>query len=427
MVQALVTPARPLKGRVAVPGDKSIAHRALLCGALANGWTRICGIPPSADVAATLRAINACGVQSQRNGDVVIVHGLGPQAWRQDAGVIDCANSGTTMRLLMGALCGIGVAATLAGDESLSRRPMLRVAQPLRAMGARITVSSDGSAPVRIEPSNTLSGVEIELSTPSAQIKSALLFAGLFASGRTTLFGRVDSRDHSERMLPQFGARIECGPGRIMLEGGAPLHGAFIEVPGDASSAAFWIAAALVTPGSELLVERVSLNQTRTGFIRVLKRMGALIETRVARTQPEPIGCVRVTAGRMHATDVLPQDIPQMIDELPVLAVLATQAHGTTTVRGASELRVKESDRIANVAQMLRAFGAEVETFDDGFRIAGPQRLRAARIDPHGDHRVAMSAAVAAMCAADQTTISQAECVAISYPSFFSTLAELAG
>lgn len=427
MPDVTISRAHGLRGSAAVPGDKSIAHRALLCGALAGGWTRIAGVPRNADVSATIRALNDCGVQTQRNDDAVVVHGAGRQNWLADGKVIDCANSGTTMRLLMGILAGMPASVRLIGDTSLSKRPMRRIAEPLEQMGARVALSGSGVAPVDIRGSQQLQGIDYDLPVPSAQMKTALLLAGLAADGGTRLRGRLDSRDHTERMLPQFGAALDVRDGEIAIAGGQRLRGAFIEVPGDPSSAAFWIAAALVTPESRIEVRDVCLNRTRTGFIDVLSRMGAWIETHVRRNEPEPVGTVIAETSELRGVTLSERDVPALIDELPLLAVLASQAQGETIVRGAGELRVKESDRIEAIAGALRAMGAEIETFSDGFAIAGRQQLRGAAIDPCGDHRIAMAASIAALCAHGETIIRDAECVGVSYPSFFMTLRSLGG
>ena len=410
-----------LRGTIRVPGDKSIAHRALLIGAIANGWTRIAGVPRSADVSATIRALGNCGVQIQRNEDAVIVNGGGREGL-QAGGSIDCANSGTTMRLLMGVLASHQGTVRLTGDASLSRRPMRRVAEPLQRMGANVRLSANGVAPLDVTGSAQLQGIDYELPVASAQIKTALLLAGLGAHGQTRLHGKLGSRDHTERMLPRFGAKLEVSDDEITIEGGQRLRGTFVEVPGDPSSAAVWIAAALMTRDSEIVLQDVSLNPTRTGFLDVVRRMGADVETSLRRSEPEPIGTIRVRSSSLHGVRIDADEIPAIIDELPLLAVLATQAHGRTQVRGARELRVKESDRIDALAHMLQAMGADVETFEDGFSIEGPQELRGATIDPRGDHRIAMAAAVAALAARDTTTILDAECVGVSYPSFFSVL-----
>ena len=419
-------PARELRGTIRVPGDKSIAHRALLLGAMANGWTRIAGVPRSADVSATIRALGACGVQIQRNEEAVIVNGGGRDALRAAGATIDCANSGTTMRLLMGVLASHSGTVRLVGDESLSRRPMRRIAEPLQKMGAGVELSGNGVAPLSFTGSESLHAIDYELPVASAQLKSALLLAGLAANGRTRLRGKLGSRDHTERMLPRFGAALDVSRDEIAIEGGQHLRGTFVEVPGDPSSAAVWIAAALVTPGSEITLQDVSLNPTRTGFLEMTRRMGAAIETTERRSEPEPIGSVRVRSAALQSITIGAAEVPAVIDELPLLAVLATQAHGRTEVRGAAELRVKESDRIDAIAEALGAMGAQVEVFDDGFAIEGPQQLHGALVDPQGDHRIAMAAAVASLAARGATTIFDAECVGVSYPSFWRTLRSVA-
>jgi 3-phosphoshikimate 1-carboxyvinyltransferase len=414
-----IEPGTPFRADVRVPADKSIAHRAFLCGAMAHGWTRIAGVPRSADVDATIRALGALGVQIQRNEDVAIVQGLGGDGLRCDGARIDCANSGTTMRLLLGVLANRDGTATLTGDASLSRRPMGRVAEPLRRMGASIDFSNEGFAPIAITGTTRLRGIDYELPIASAQVKTALIFAALGASGRTRLRGKLRSRDHTERMLGGFGAELTVSDEEIRIEGGQRLSGAFVAVPGDPSAAAPWIAAAILGTDNELVVPDVSLNPTRTGFIEVVRRMGATVDTVLRRALPEPMGSVGVKSSHLRGVTISEAEIPSIIDELPLIAVLATQAHGVTEVRGASELRVKESDRIAAMAGVLRAMGARIETFDDGFAVEGPQALRGAAVESHGDHRIAMAAAVAARAARGITTIHGAECVSISYPGFF--------
>ena len=424
-MEVQLQPAQELRGTIRVPGDKSSAHRALMFGAIASGWTRIAGVPRSADVSATIRALGACGVQIQRNEDAVIVNGGGRDALRAAGTTIDCANSGTTMRLLMGVLASHSGTVRLVGDESLSRRPMRRIAEPLRKMGAGVELSGNGVAPLAFTGSESLEAIDYELPVASAQLKTALLLAGLAANGRTRLRGKLGSRDHTERMLPRFGAALDVSRDEIAIEGGQRLRGTFVEVPGDPSSAAAWIAAALVTRRSELTLQDVSLNPTRTGFLEVVGRMGATIETALRRSEPEPIGSAYVRSSTLRGITIGAADVPAIIDELPLLAVLATQAHGRTEVRGAAELRVKESDRIDAIAEALGAMGAQVEVFEDGFAIEGPQQLHGALIDPQGDHRIAMAAAVASLAARGATTIFDAECVGVSYPSFWRTLTSL--
>lgn len=414
-----------LRGTVRVPGDKSIAHRALLFGAIANGWTRIAGVPRSADVSATIRALGDCGVQIQRNDDAIIVNGGGREALRTGGATIDCANSGTTMRLLMGVLAAQNGTVRLVGDASLSRRPMRRITEPLERMGATVELSGAGVAPLTFTGSAALKGIEYELPVASAQLKSALLIAGLAANGRTRLRGKLRSRDHTERLLPRFGAHLNVTGDEIAVEGGQRLRAAFVEVPGDPSSAAVWIAAALMTQSSDVVLQDVSLNPTRTGFLEIVRRMGADVETTLRRSEPEPVGSVRVRSSSLHGIALGAETIPAIIDELPLLAVLATRAEGRTEVRGAAELRVKESDRIDAIGEALGAMGAQVELYDDGFAIEGPQQLHGALIDPQYDHRIAMAAAVASLAASGTTTIFDAECTGVSYPSFYRTLATL--
>jgi 3-phosphoshikimate 1-carboxyvinyltransferase len=414
-----------LRGTIAVPGDKSIAHRALILGAMARGWTRIVGLPDSADVAATRSALIDCGVALQRNGDAVIVQGRGHAAL-EARGEIACRNSGTTMRLLSGVLAGTQSEVSLTGDASLTRRPMRRVADPLRKMGASVALSPSGTAPIIIAGRH-LHGVEHTLTVPSAQVKSALLLAGLFAEGTTIVRGAIGSRDHTERMIPLFGGRVEQRGDELIVYGGRELHGAFVRVPGDPSSAAFWIGAALLVADGDIVIRNVGANPTRLGFVDLLRRMGADISLDLERNGPEPIATLRARSSELHAIAISADDVALAIDELPLLAVVASQAKGTTTVRGARELRVKESDRIESVAKMLRALGASVETYDDGFAVVGPAKLHGAALAPNGDHRIAMAASVAALVADGECALTDAACADVSYPSFYSTLASLGG
>jgi 3-phosphoshikimate 1-carboxyvinyltransferase len=377
----------------------------------------------SADVRATRGCVEAMGATVRIDGERVVVEGAG--RLRNPGRTLDCMNSGTTMRLLMGVIAGSRVNATLDGDRSLRRRPMRRVAGPLRQMGAHITLADGGVAPVRIDGGAALHGIEYALPVASAQVKSALLLAGAFAEGTTVLRGLIHSRDHTERMFPHFGVHVEARRDEIVIDGGQTWHSAKVVVPADPSTAAFWIAAAAIVPDSQLELTNVLLNPTRTGFIDVLRRMGANIEVEIERSEPEPVGTLRVRGAALQATTVTGDEIPAMIDEIPLVAVLATYAHGTTAIRGAEELRVKESDRIETVAQNLRAMGARIETLPDGFVIDGPQRLHGARIEPHGDHRIAMAFSIAALGAEGTTQIDGAECASVSYPKFYETLAEL--
>lgn len=415
-----------LHGTIAVPGDKSIGHRTLILGALARGWTRIVGLPNNADVGATADALIACGASIQKNDDVAIVHGTGHDSLDAQGGRVDCMNSGTSMRLLSGVLAGTRSNAVLVGDASLSRRPMRRISEPLQKMGAKIELSESGTAPIRITGTK-LHAAEHILKVPSAQVKSALILAGLYAEGTTVVRGEIASRDHTERLLPVFGGRVEARGDALFVQGGQELHGAFVRVPGDPSSAAFWMAAAVLVPDGDIVLRNVGANPTRWGFVDILLRMGARLDIESERHDAEPIATLRARTSELRAVEIGGAEAANAIDELPLLAVVATQAEGTTVVRDARELRVKESDRIEGVAQMLRALGGKIETFDDGFAITGPQRLRGGFVQPRGDHRIAMAASIAALVADGECALDDPSCAAVSYPTFYSTLAELGG
>jgi len=417
-----------LRGTLRVPGDKSIGHRALLFSALAEGTTALRGLSTGEDVRSTRRCLEAMGITVRDDGELVVVHG-GGGAFAQPAGPLDCGNSGTTMRLLAGILAGCEIDATLDGDASLRRRPMRRIAEPLRAMGAHVELRDDGVAPMRVRGSSALHGIAYDLPMPSAQLKSALLLAALGAHGTTTLGGALRSRDHTERMLPTFAGKLRAQNGTIAVEGPQRLRApeAEVYIPGDISSAAYWIAAAAIVPESRLAIEDVGLNPSRLGFIDVLRRMGASIEVRQQRVTPEPAGTILVRGSALRGTSVEPYEVPALIDELPLLAVLAAFAEGTTLVHGAEELRLKESDRIAAVVRNGRAMGMRIDDFPDGFAVHGPVTLRGAEVSAMDDHRIAMAFAVGALGASGTTTIGGAESVAISYPEFFSTLEAIRG
>jgi 3-phosphoshikimate 1-carboxyvinyltransferase len=400
-------------------------------GALASGVTTVSHLLESGDVHSTWKCLEAMGARIERFTEsgkgLVRVHGLGTAGLRAPREPLDCGNSGTTMRLLMGILAGQGFSARMTGDESLSRRPMKRIAGPLRQMGATIELTNDQTAPLTITGTTGLKAISYELPVASAQLKSALLLAGLFADGETRLTGMIESRDHTERLLPHFGVKLHQAPGVVSIRGGQELKGAHVNVPGDISSAAFWLVAAAIVPGARLEIENVSLNPSRVGILKVLERMGVGLKTELTEESPEPIGKLRISSAPLRATTISPDEVPELVDEIPVITVLATQAHGTTEIRGAEELRVKESDRIEATAAGLRAMGAEVETLPDGFRITGPQRLKGAAIESHDDHRIAMAFSIASLIAEGETEIRGIECVGISYPNFFDTLRELTG
>ncbi len=421
----MVIPARRLSGAPAIPGDKSISHRMLMFGALAHGKTQITNLLDSADVRSTRGVIEALGASIVDVGDAVVVHGRGPEAFHAPQHVLDCGNSGTTMRLMAGILAAQPFTSRLDGDESLRSRPMRRVAEPLRALGATIELAPGDRAPIVIHGGN-LVGTRYDLPMPSAQVKSALLLAGLGAAGETVIGGALGGRDHTERLLWHFGADLKAN-GTLRLRGGQRLRAAGLRVPGDPSSAAFWLAAASIVKGSSVQLPEVGINPTRMGFVRALNRMGAKITVARSYSDCEPVGTLHAEFAPLRAVTIGADEVPALIDELPLIAVLATYAQGVTEVRGAKELRVKESDRIEAIALNLRAMGAEVEVLDDGFRIAGPQPLHGAAIRSFGDHRIAMACAIAALGAASPTTIDDAACVAISYPGFFATLRYLTG
>jgi len=423
-----VSPAgSPLVARLSVPGDKSIAHRAVLFNAAASGRAVVRNLPDGADVASTIRAVESLGCRVVRTGGgEVSVEGCDFR-FSAPSGPIDCGNSGTTMRLMMGLLAGQPFRAVLDGDESLRRRPMERVAKPLRAMGASIDTNA-GKAPVTVNGGG-LRGAAHRLEVASAQVKSALLLAGLQASGGTEIHEPSPTRDHSERMLRAMGVALDLRPGVVRLTGPARLRAIDVDVCGDASSSAFFVVAGCLVAGSALTVERVSLNPGRTGFVTVLKRMGARIDV-VPRGESagEPFGDISVRASNLSATAIARDEVPSCIDELPVLAVAAAAARGRTVIAGAEELRVKESDRIATVAAMLRELGVEVTETPDGMIIDGVgtgRRFRGARIIASaGDHRIAMAGGVAALMADGELTIDDAHAATISFPRFFDMLEE---
>ena len=423
---------RSLKGHVRVPGDKSISHRALLFGAIAEGTTRIEGLLPAEDPLSTAACLRAMGVQVSaiEAGKTVVVEGVGLDGFQEPESVLDCGNSGTTMRLMLGLLAGrSGRHFVVTGDDSLRRRPMKRVGGPLSQMGATIHGRAGGNlAPLAIE-GRQLRGATIRTPVASAQVKSAILLAALTADGPTTVIEPVQSRDHSERMLRAFGADLSVGgPGQteVTVVPGSSLKGQDVVVPGDISSAAFWLVAGAITPGADLTIENVGLNPSRTGILDVLKQMGARIEVLNARdVAGEPVGDLRVVHGPLKGFSIGADLIPRLVDEIPVLAVAACCAEGPSRVTGAEELRVKETDRLAVMARQLGAMGAQIEEFPDGMTIQGGVRLHGAEVDSETDHRVAMSLAVAAQIASGVTTIARPEAAAVSYPGFWDDLERL--
>jgi 3-phosphoshikimate 1-carboxyvinyltransferase len=421
-----VHPVQRLRGRVRVPGDKSISHRSLMLGSLADGTSQVNGFLPSGDCLATLACMHALGVEIEvYSGTTLTVHGRGWQGLKAAREPLDCVRSGTTMRLLAGILAGQSFDTTLTGDRQLLLRPMRRIVDPLRRMGAEIE-AVDGHAPLNIY-GRPLHGYEHALTVASAQVKSALLLAGLYADGPTVVRQCGLARDHTELMLAAMGAEIEVDGLDVTLRPGASLAPLLLQVPGDLSSAAYLLAAGMLVPASEITVEGVGVNPTRTGLLDVLHAMGAPIQVERDRTEGgEPVADLVVRAGPLHGTRVDGGLVVRMIDEFPILAVAATQAEGETVVHDASELRVKETDRIATVVSELRKMGAQIEPYPDGFCVSGPTPLRGAIVDSHGDHRLAMALAVAGLLAEGDTVVENADCIADSFPGFEGILHSLA-
>jgi len=423
-----IEPVPALEGHVAVPGDKSISHRAVLLGAIAEGDTRISGFGRSADTEATLEAVRALGAQVEEHDvDTVTVSGVGLRGLAAPAAPIACGNAGTLMRLLSGMLAGQRGRFELVGDESLSARPMERVAEPLRRMGAGVT-TSDGHAPIVVE-GGPLRGISYELPMPSAQVKSAVLLAGILADGETTVVEPLPTRDHTERLLEQAGADVRRRPTSVSVRPARRLVLGSVEIPGDFSAAAPLLVAAATVPGSQLTVHGVGLNPRRTGLLDVLEHMGARIA--VYNRRPiggEPAGDVEVRSSELVGASVSAAQVPALVDELPLLALAACHARGDTVVRGASELRVKETDRIEAVAEELRRVGAHIRATRDGFRIRGvPARLRGGVFDARGDHRLAMLGAVVGLSSREGVELHGAEAVEASFPGFFDVLGQLTG
>jgi 3-phosphoshikimate 1-carboxyvinyltransferase len=417
---------RPLRGRLRLPGDKSISHRALLFAALADGRSAITHLATGADVHATRSAIERLGVQVRHRDATVVVRSAGVEAWSEPADILDCENSGTTMRVLAGPLAGRPFLSVLTGDASLRQRPMARVVRPLRAMGAHIDGRDDGSLAPLVIRGSALQGVRHELSVASAQVKSALLLAGLQARGTTEVVSPALSRDHTERMLGALGAPLEYDglTARVRKGGPQPFE---LDVPGDPSSGAFFAVAAAITPGSDLVLEDMSANPTRLGFVDVLRRMGADIELHVkGEVVGEPVGDLHVRSSVLSGTTIAGGEIPSVLDEIPALAIAAAFAEGVTDIRDAAELVVKESNRIGTLEQELTELGIGVEARPDGLSIRGGQPRRG-QFKSHGDHRIAMALAVAGNALDGESTVRGWRIVSSSYPEFAEDLARLTG
>ena len=416
----------PLRGEVTVPGDKSISHRSIMFGALANGTTSVRGFLKSADCLSTIRCFRSMGISIEETADEIIVRGKGLHGLSAPAGILDAGNSGTTVRLLSGILAGQNFSTVITGDPSICRRPMKRIITPLTQMGADISsLPGNGCTPLAIAPSH-LHGITYSSPVASAQVKSCILLAGLYAQGETTVIEPTLSRNHTEVMLRSFGADLTSDGTVCTLRPGRELTGGQIDVPGDISSAAYFIAAALLVPGSCILIKNVGLNPTRDGMLKICRQMGADIKIQNKKTcSGETTADLLVSYSSLHAVTIGGSVIPSLIDELPVLAVLAAFADGRTVIKDAAELRVKESDRILSVTENLRSMGTDVTPSEDGMIIEGGKELHGAVINTFSDHRIAMSFAVAAKAIKGETVLQDPECVGISYPDFYETLNSL--
>ena len=422
-----VEPAVAVVGHVAVPGDKSISHRAVMFGALGEGETVVRGVGRGGDTMATVHAMRALGAGvDELSDDELVVHGVGVRGLRAPDAPVDCENAGTLIRLVAGVLAGQEGRFELTGDESLRSRPMERIAAPLREMGASIE-TTDGHAPIVIDGSGALHGIDYELPVASAQVKSAVLLAGLNAEGATTVVEPRPTRDHTELMLEAAGVGVRRRPTSVTVQPAAALRLGEVDVPGDFSSAAPFLVAAAIVPGSDVTVHDLGLNQRRTGLLDVLERMGARVAVfNRRRAGREPVGDVQVEYGELVATRIEAAEVPLLVDELPLVALLASHARGKTVVTGAAELRLKETDRIAAVADGLHACGARILPTDDGWTITGvPARLKGGKVDARGDHRIAMLGAIAGLASREGVEIVGADTVAISFPGFYEMLDSL--
>lgn len=415
--------SHPLKGEITVPGDKSISHRGIMLGALANGTTSITNFLKGADCLSTISCFQKMGIEIEETENEILVHGKGLHGLSAPKEILDAGNSGTTTRLISGILAGQNFSCDLTGDASIQKRPMKRIITPLSMMGADITsVHNNGCAPLHIKGA-PLKGISYQSPVASAQVKSCVLFAGLYADGKTSVTEPFLSRNHSELMLSSFGASVQTCGTTATIEPEPVLTAQKVEVPGDISSAAFFIAAGLLIPGSELLIKNVGINPTRDGILRVCRQMGANLELLNTRTQcGEPVADILVKHSELNGTVIEGDLIPTLIDELPVIAVMAACANGETIIRNAEELKVKESNRLEIIVHHLSEMGCDITGTEDGMIIRGGKPLHGAVLDSHLDHRIAMSFAVAGLVADGETEITNADCVNISYPGFYRDL-----
>lgn len=427
MKRTLKINSKGLRGEIKVPGDKSISHRSIMFGAISHGVTKVHGILRGEDVLSTINAFRALGVEIEDNREVVTIHGKGFEGLKKPTQPLDMGNSGTSMRLLSGILAGLPFETTLFGDSSLSKRPMDRVANPLNQMGAKITGQTERILPPLTIQGNQLSKARYRLPISSAQVKSALIFAALQAPENeiSHLTEKEKTRSHTEEMLVQFGGEIEISGKDIFVSGGQKLQGTELTVPGDISSAAFWLVAGLIVPDSEIILKNVGINESRTGILEVIRAMGGQIEL-VEEDRKAQSATILVRTSHLSGIEISGELIPRLIDELPIIALLATQAEGETVIRDAQELKVKETDRITVVAEVLNRMGADIEPTDDGMIIRGKSALHGAQIDSSGDHRIGMMTAIAALLVHDRQVILEgSESIKTSYPNFFDDLEKL--
>lgn len=421
-----VSPVEHIKGELSVAPDKSITHRALMISALAEGTSYIHSPLIAKDVESTIRALQMLGVSIEIENELIKVTGKGMYGLREPKEIIDAGNSGTTIRLLLGILAAQPFPTVLMGDSSLVRRPMGRVVEPLRSMGAFVDGRSNGNYIPIIVHGRPLKGITYQLPVHSAQVKSAILLAGMFAEDSTTIIEPIPTRDHTERMLRSFGVPIQTENGRISISTQEVLHPHEIRVPGDFSSAAYFIAAALLAPKGDLILRNVGINPTRTGLLTVLKNMGAKIEIfNIEYWDGEPVADLRIQSQPLKGTIIEGNIIPSLIDEIPILALIATQAEGVTEIHNAEELRVKETNRIRSIVLELSKMGAEIEELHDGLRVVGKKPLKGTQVHSHHDHRIAMTLSIAGLIANDKTTIDGIEAIHISYPDFLQDLAKV--
>jgi 3-phosphoshikimate 1-carboxyvinyltransferase len=409
-----------LSGEMVIPGDKSISHRSVMFGAIAHGMTTVTNFLPGDDCLSTISCFRKLGVKIEENNHKITIFGKGFEGLSEPTEVLDVGNSGTTIRLILGILAGRPFCTSLVGDQSIGKRPMTRVTEPLKSMGAHIDGRNNGGyTPLSIRGGG-LTPIHYELPVASAQVKSALILAGLQADGMTKIIEPSATRDHTERMIRHFGGEIKMEDGTITVMGGQRLSAANIHVPGDISSAAFFLVAGAIVPKSEIILKNVGLNPTRTGIIEVMKEMGADLELITSHNSAfEPFGDIKIKASSLKSTVIEGDLIPKLIDEIPIIALLATQANGTTVIKDAHELRVKETNRIDTVVHELTKLGANIEATEDGMIINGPTQLSGAVVSSHGDHRIGMMLSIASLIASGETTLENPEAISVSYPDFF--------